>query len=150
MKRLLAAALLMALAVCVALSLPAQVLAGPVNWIEVPSTEAGRQWWDQGSLRLNSSGTLNVLSRFEPAAAGSSAEGGASKQRILGTLYVMEIDCGQALYRDTSVNGLPQWGAQWQPVAGDGLIADVLQGSCAAAGLAQSVTPGSPILQPSS
>ena len=150
MKRLLAAAIALLLTMALVVCTPTAAQAAPVNWIEVSPTDAGRQWWDEGSLRISSSGTLNVLSRFEPAAAGSSAEGGASKQRMLGTLYVMEIDCGQALYRDTSVNGLPQWGAQWQPVAGDGLIADVLQGSCAAAGLAQSVTPGSPILQPSS
>jgi len=150
MRRLLAAALQIALAMTVALCLPDRVLAGPVNWIEVAPTEAGRQWWDQGSLRLNSSGTLNVLSRFQPAAADRSAEGGEPKPRLPGTLYVMELDCGQALYRDTSINGLPQWGAQWQPVAGDGLIADVLQSSCAAAGLAQSVSPGEPIHRPSS
>ena len=30
--------------------------AGPVEWIEVPATEEGQQWWDKGSLRLNRRG----------------------------------------------------------------------------------------------
>ena len=107
-------------------------LAGPVNWQEVNPTPAGRQWWDQGSLRITANGMLTVLSRFQPAAP---EDGDGDRPRILGDLYVMEIDCGQSLYRDTSVNGIPRWGAQWQPLAGDGLIEAVVRQSCSAAGL---------------
>jgi hypothetical protein len=64
-----------------------------------------------------------VLSRYQPA------------DQDQGQLYVMEIDCGQRLYRDTAVNGLPRWGAPWQAVSGDGLIAEVIEDSCLAAGL---------------
>ena len=116
------------------LLVPAPVLAGPVNWQEVAPTAAGRQWWDEGSLRINSSGLLTVLSRFQPAAA-SAADGAGERPRSLGDLYVMEIDCGQQLFRDTSVNGLPRWRAEWQPVVGDGLIEAVVNESCRAAGL---------------
>ena len=106
------------------LSLPLPVAwAGPVDWHEVQATADGRQWWDGGSLRINRNGMLTVLSRFQPA------------ERDQGELYVMEIDCGQRLYRDTAVNGLPRWGAPWQPVSGDGLIASVLAESCQAANL---------------
>ena len=106
------------------LSLPLPVAwAGPVDWHEVQATADGRQWWDGASLRINRNGMLTVLSRFQPA------EGDQ------GELYVMEIDCGQRLYRDTAVNGLPRWGAPWQPVSGDGLIASVLAESCQAANL---------------
>jgi len=106
------------------LSLPlAAAWAGPVDWHEVQPTADGRQWWDDGSLRVNRNGMLSVLSRFQPADSDQ------------GELYVMEIDCGQRLYRDTAVNGLPRWGAQWQPVSGDGLIASVIDESCLAAGL---------------
>ena len=34
--------------------------AGPVEWIEVPATEEGQQWWDKGSLRLNRRGELTA------------------------------------------------------------------------------------------
>ena len=33
----------------------APVLAGPVEWIEVPATDAGQQWWDRGSVRKTNS-----------------------------------------------------------------------------------------------
>ena len=105
-----------------ALPVPA-ALAGPVDWQEVAATPDGRQWWDSGSLRISRKGMLSVLSRYQPA------------DQDQGQLYVMEIDCGQRLYRDTAVNGLPRWGAPWQAVSGDGLIAEVIEDSCLAAGL---------------
>ena len=47
-------------------------------------------------------------------------------------LYVSEIDCDQNLMRDTSINGIPQWRASWQPVADDGLMQAVVQSVCEA------------------
>jgi hypothetical protein len=44
----------------------------------------------------------------------------------------MEIDCGQDLFRDTSINGIPQWGSSWQVVQGDGLIETTIRAVCAA------------------
>ncbi len=108
------------------LLLPAPALAGPVSWQEVPASSEGRQWWDAGSLRLSRDGSLSVLTRFQPAAAP-----GESRPKP-GALYVMELDCGQALYRDTSVNGLPRFNAEWQPTGGDALISAVLEEVCAA------------------
>ena len=95
---------LLASAVLLILLWPSQpLLAGPVDWQEVPSTSEGRQWWDSGSLRRNRRGLLTVLSRFQPA----EVEG----ERRANSLFVMELDCDQRLYRDTAVNGLPHWGA---------------------------------------
>jgi len=143
--------------------------AGPVEWQEVPSSEAGRQWWDRGSLRLSKQGTLTVLSRFQPAAEPGPtalAQGPATLPKPTAAspgqapapqapdqsagaaparpprqpnsqLYVSEIDCDQGLMRDTSINGIPQWRANWQPVAGDGLMEAVVQAVCEA---------GSPLL----
>lgn len=124
MNRLLVVLAGLLLVVC--LHVPA-AWAGPVDWHEVQATADGRQWWDGGSLRITRNGMLTVLSRFQPAESDQ------------GELYVMEIDCGQRLYRDTAVNGLPRWGATWQPVSGDGLIASVIDDSCLAANL-QSLT----------
>ena len=114
------------------LPLPQAALAGPVNWQEVPATAEGRQWWDSGSLRFDRQGRLSVLSRFQPPAA-SGDDGETPTRPPSGTLYVMQLDCDQALYRDTSVNGLPRWQPEWRPVAGDGLMTSVLNEACAAA-----------------
>lgn len=97
-------------------------LAGPVDWQEVPATAEGRQWWDAGSLRLDREGRLSVLSRFQPA---EGSEGASA-------LYVMQLDCDQQLFRDTSVNGLPRFRSEWQAVAQDALGAAVIQQACAA------------------
>jgi hypothetical protein len=106
---------------------PAAALAAPVDWREVPPSEEGRQWWDAGSLRLSRGGNLTVLSRFQPAT------GGEEERPRLGDLYVMEIDCGQNLYRDTSVNGVPRFRSEWQPAEGDALLMAVIEESCEAA-----------------
>jgi hypothetical protein len=111
---------------------PALAGAGSVEWHEVPATAEGRQWWDSGSLRFDRQGRLSVLSRFQPTAA-SGDEGETSARPPSGALYVMQLDCDEALYRDTSVNGLPRWQAEWLPVAGDGLMTSVLNEACAAA-----------------
>ena len=98
--------------------------AAPVEWIEVPATEAGQQWWDRGSVRTDRDGFRTVLSRFTPAATD---EG----EQPNGELYVMQLDCGQGLYRDKQVNGLPRFRAQWQPSGDDGLITSVIEAVCA-------------------
>lgn len=132
--------------------------AAPVQWKEVTATADGRQWWDEGSLRFNREGYLTVLSRFQPAApvvnatvrpssggpdsarqdpAAAGPEAGQRSDRPApSTLYVMEIDCDQALYRDRSINGFHQFSPQWQPVVADDLIGEVISQACAAAATA--------------
>jgi hypothetical protein len=102
--------------------------AGQVDWQEVPAGAAGRQWWDRGSLHRSRGGNLSVLSRFQPAVSPESA----SSRPPASNLYVMEIDCAQALFRDVSVNGLPQLRAEWQPSGADPLIDAVIEEACAA------------------
>lgn len=98
-------------------------LAGPVEWQEVPASEAGQQWWDVGSLRRERNGELSVLTRFSPKAE----EG---EPPSTGSLYVMKIDCEQKLFKDTQVNGLPKFRAQWQPSGADSLIDAVIDEVC--------------------
>ena len=100
------------------------VLAGPVDWHEVEATAEGRQWWDAGSLRRDRDGFVSVLSRYTTETNEDVA--------TLGTLVVMQIDCDQRLFRDKQVNGLPRWGAQWEPAGGDGLIERVIDAVCRA------------------
>ena len=97
--------------------------AGPVEWVEVPATEAGQQWWDSGSVRENREGLRTVLSRFTPAAV----DGEAPRN---GELFVMQIDCAQKLYRDQQVNGIPRFRAQWQAAGSDQLIVSVIGAVC--------------------
>ena len=126
MTRFLAALLRPWLALLLLLLLATPAWSAPVDWQEVPASEAGRQWWDAGSLRLDRNGFLSVLSRFQPAPADDQA------RPPLADLYVMQLDCGQGLYRDTSVNGLPRWNAEWQSGLEDPLIAGVLASACQA------------------
>ena len=97
--------------------------AGPVDWVEVPSSEAGQQWWDRGSIRADRDGLRTVLSRFTPA---QTAEG----VQPPGELYVMQLDCAQQLYRDKQVNGIPRFKAEWQAAGEDGLITSVIDAVC--------------------
>ena len=122
------------LALAVLLLNPSGSWAGPVDWQPVASTAEGQQWWDAGSLRISKAGNLSVLSRFQPAMPepDPGAEQGRPQRPPASDLYVMEIDCGQNLFRDTSINGLPQWGSQWQPASNDGLIEETIQAVCAA------------------
>ncbi len=99
--------------------------AGPVEWKEVPATESGQQWWDIGSLHYDKDGNLSVLSRFTPA-----LREGEKQQN--GSLYLMHVDCDQKLFRDTSVNGLHRFRAEWKPSDGDGLIDAVIDEVCTA------------------
>lgn len=124
--------------------------AGPVAWQELPASREGRQWWDSGSLRLSRQGHLTVLSRFQPAPPPDSDPTAAplpgaatqptvgkdpdaqSPRQAPGSLYVMELDCDQALYRDIAVNGLPRWGSPWQPAGSDDLVRRLINEVCAA------------------
>ncbi len=124
---LLGLVLSLALALIPALS----AAAAPVDWHEVPATAEGRQWWDAGSLRIDRDGRLSVLSRFQPPAP-EAAEGEEPARGPAATLYVMQLDCDQQLFRDVSVNGLPRFGSEWQAVAGDELGAAVIQEACLA------------------
>ena len=110
------------------LGMAAAAWAGPVAWQEVPATAEGRQWWDAGSLRRTRRGTLSVLSRYQPAAP----QGEENQRPPLGDLYVMEIDCGLKLYRDTSVNGLPRFQPPWQAAGEDQLVNALIEAVCAA------------------
>ncbi len=119
------------LALGLLVSLPAW--AGPVSWNEVPPTSEGRQWWDGGSLRLSRSGALTVLSRFQPPASEGEADAtNPSGRPAPSTLYVMELDCAQELYRDISVNGFPRFRAEWQTASGDALSTAILRAACEA------------------
>lgn len=116
--------LLAALALLLVLVVAAPALAAPVDWQPVPEREAGRQWWDAGSLRRRKDGHLSVLSRFLPAPG--------DDHQAMADLYVMDIDCATGLYRDTAVNGIPRPWAAWRSGSEDPLTASVIEAACSA------------------
>ncbi len=105
------------------ISLSNFVIAGPVNWEEVNQTSEGRQWVDLGSIRMNKKGDFEALTRFRstPRSEGATEET---------NLYLMQINCKEALFRDTYVNGLPRINAKWKSPNGDQLILNVLDKVC--------------------
>ena len=94
-----------------------------MDWVELPATDAGQQWWDRGSIRMDRDGLRTVLSRFTPALDDDG-------QQRNGELYVMQLDCAQKLYRDKQVNGIPRFKARWEAAGDDGLIASVIEAVC--------------------
>ena len=114
------------------LGAPASAWAGPVDWQDVTPTEAGRQWWDAGSLRVDRHGHLTVLSRFQPSETADPSETTAAARPAPGRLYVMELDCDHELYRDTAVNGIPRFRAPWLTPADDALTLETIRASCRA------------------
>jgi hypothetical protein len=107
-------------------------MAAPVDWHEVPATAEGRQWWDAGSLRIDRDGRLSVLSRYQAAAEEPAGDQQQQTRGPAASLYVMQLDCDQQLFRDVSVNGLPRFRAEWQAVADDELGAAVIREACQA------------------
>ena len=97
--------------------------AGSVNWIEVNPSQNGQQWWDKGSLKKKRNGNITVLSKFKPI-----IDGEMNQQN--NKLYVMEINCKNKLFRDTSINGLPKLNSKWQTPNEDELIEEVISDSC--------------------
>ena len=96
------------------------LFAAPVEWIPVSPTLEGKQWWDKGSIRKTSKGTLTVLSRFVP----NNKENSSSK------LFVMDIDCELRLFRDKQINGIPRFRSEWQSPDSDELINNVIRDVC--------------------
>ena len=45
-------------------------------------------------------------------------------------LYVMRINCQERIFKDTSINGFPNFKAQWQSANNDLLIDMVIEKSC--------------------
>ncbi len=105
------------------ISIASFVQAGPVNWEEVEPSEAGRQWVDLGSIKINKDGNFNVLSRFEVSSK-------TDQQPKKSSLFVMQINCSKNIFRDTYVNGIPKFSSEWHSGDGDSLIINVLNKVC--------------------
>ena len=96
---------------------------GNVDWLLLKENNDGKEWIDMGSIKETNAGEITVLTKFlknpkEPS----------DKERL--SLYVMRINCNDKTFKDTSINGIPQFGSKWQTSNNDELIDVVIEKGC--------------------
>ena len=96
---------------------------GNVDWLLLKENNDGKEWIDMGSIKETNAGEITVLTKFlknpkEPS----------DKEEL--SLYVMRINCNDKTYKDTSINGIPQFGSKWQTSNNDELIDVVIEKGC--------------------
>ena len=96
---------------------------GNVDWVLLKENNDGKEWIDMGSIKEIKNGELTVLTKFLKNSKESS-----NKEQL--SLYVMRINCNDKTFKDTSINGIPQFGSKWQNSNDDELIEVVIEKSC--------------------
>ena len=96
---------------------------GNVDWVLLKENNDGKEWIDMGSLKSISDDEISVLTKFFKNPKESNDKGQLS-------LYVMRINCNDKTFKDTSINGIPQFGSKWQTSNNDELIDVVIEKSC--------------------
>ena len=96
---------------------------GNVDWLLLKENNDGKEWIDMRSIKEINAGEITVLTKFlknpkEPS----------DKEEL--SLYVMRINCNDKTYKDTSINGIPQFGSKWQTSNNDELIDVVIEKGC--------------------
>ena len=96
---------------------------GNVDWLLLKENNDGKEWIDMGSIKEINAEEITVLTKFlknpkEPS----------DKEEL--SLYVMRINCNDKTYKDTSINGIPQFGSKWQTSNNDELIDVVIEKGC--------------------
>ena len=96
---------------------------GNVDWVLLKENKDGKEWLDRGSIKPLRNGEISVLTKFFKNPTESNDDGELS-------LYVMRIDCDDKKFKDTSINGIPQFNSKWQTSKNDELIDIVIENSC--------------------
>jgi len=96
---------------------------GNVDWILLKENNDGKEWLDKGSIKSLPNGEISVLTKFFMNPTDSDDDGELS-------LYVMRINCQEKKFKDTSINGIPQFNSKWQTSNNDELIEVVIEKSC--------------------
>ena len=96
---------------------------GNVDWVLLKENDDGKEWLDQGSIKPLLNGEISVLTKFFKNPTSSDEDGELS-------LYVMRINCDEKKFKDTSINGIPQFNSKWQTSNNDELIDVVIENSC--------------------
>ena len=94
-----------------------------VDWLLLKENNVGKEWIDMGSIKEINAGEITVLTKFlknpkEPS----------DKEEL--SLYVMRINCNDKTFKDTSINGIPQFRSKWQTSNNDELIDVVIEKGC--------------------
>ena len=96
---------------------------GNVDWVLLKENNDGKEWLDKGSIKELPNGDISVLTKFFKNPNDSDNDGQLS-------LYVMRINCDEKKFKDTSINGIPQFNSKWQTSNNDELIDVVIENSC--------------------
>jgi len=96
---------------------------GNVDWVLLKENNDGKEWLDKGSIKPLPNGEISVLTKFFMNPTDTDDDGELS-------LYVMRINCEEKKFKDTSINGIPQFNSKWQTSNNDELIEVVIEKSC--------------------
>ena len=96
---------------------------GNVNWVLLKENNDGKEWIDMGSIKETNAGEITVLTKFL-----KNPKGPSDKEEL--SLYVMRINCNDKTFKDTSINGIPQFRSKWQTSNNDELIDVVIEKGC--------------------
>ena len=96
---------------------------GNVDWVLLKENNDGKEWIDMGSIKEINAKEITVLTKFLKNPKESS-----DKEQL--SLYVMRINCNDKIFKDTSINGIPQFGSKWQTSNNDELIDVVIEKGC--------------------
>ncbi len=96
---------------------------GNVDWVLLKENNDGKEWIDMGSIKETNAGEITVLTKFL-----KNPKVPSDKEEL--SLYVMRINCNDKTFKDTSINGIPQFGSKWQTSNNDELIDVVIEKSC--------------------
>ena len=94
-----------------------------VDWVLLKENNDGKEWIDMGSIKEINAGEITVLTKFL-----KNPKGPSDKEEL--SLYVMRINCNDKTFKDTSINGIPQFGSKWQTSNNDELIDVVIEKGC--------------------
>ena len=96
---------------------------GNVDWVLLKENNDGKEWIDMGSIKSINDKEISVLTRFFKNPRDSN-----DKEQL--SLYVMRINCTEKKFKDTSINGIPQFNSKWQTSNNDELLDVVIEKGC--------------------
>ena len=96
---------------------------GNVDWVLLKENNDGKEWIDMGSIKAINDRDISVLTKFLKNPKDSN-----DKEEL--SLYVMRINCSEKKFKDTSINGIPQFNSKWQTSNNDELIDVVIKKGC--------------------
>ncbi len=103
--------------------LPDSTYALNEDWVQVPKSEYGMQYWDKSSLKKISLNEITIKSKFIP----KQQEVPVEKNNIT---YLMRINCQTLEFIDLSTNNLPSESSVWLSSNDDRLIQNTINSSC--------------------